>query len=35
VREISARWSFIASVSANGSTSPAAAPRCGQVAPKM
>ena len=35
VRAISARWAFIASVLAKGSTRPAATPRAGQTAPKM
>ena len=34
VREISARWAFIAGVVTKGSTGPAAAPRVGQTAPK-
>ena len=35
LREISARWAFIAWVLTVGRTSPAAAPRAGQTAPKM
>jgi len=35
VREISARWAFMAAVSAWGMTSAAVAPRSGQTAPKM
>jgi hypothetical protein len=34
LREISARWAFMAGVLTKGSTSPAAAPRAGQTAPK-
>lgn len=35
VRAISARWAFIASVSAKGMTRPAAVARAGQAAPKI